>query len=87
MTKNSENPLIYGEFEKELKSLSEEVNSQVSYSMLMTLEMIEEELGIRVSLNENIIPEWNRVVSDFTKFIIESAINQSIKDRWSHDIG
>lgn len=90
MTKNSENtenPFFYDKFEKELESLSEEVNSQVSYSMLMTLEMLDEELGIRVSLNENIIPEWNRVVSDFTKFIIESAINQSIKKRCSNDMG
>ncbi len=80
-------PLIYSEFEKELESLGEEVNSQVSYSMLMTLEMLDQEFGVKVSLNEDIIPEWNRIVSDITKFIIESAVNQSIKERWSQDIG
>ena len=87
MTQNLENTLIYSEFEKELEGLGEEVNNQVSYSMLMTLEMLDQEFGVRVSLNEDVIPEWNRIVSDFTKFIIESAVNQSIKERWSHDIG
>ena len=87
MTQNLENTLIYSEFEKELEGLGEEVNNQVSYSMLMTLEMLDQEFGVRVSLNEDVIPEWNRIVSDFTKFIIESAVNQSIKERWSQDIG
>ena len=55
--------------------------------MLMTLEMLDQEFGVKVSLNEDMIPEWNRIMSDITKFIIESAVNQSIKERWSQDIG
>lgn len=73
-----EDKFDYENFKTELQGFSEEVNHQVSYTMLLMLEMLDDEFGISVKLNEDMLPEWNRIVSDMSKFIIKSAISQGV---------
>ena len=73
-----EDKFDYENFKTELYGFKDEVEHQVSYTMLLMLEMLDDEFGISVKLNEDMVPEWNRVVGDMSKLIIKSAISQGI---------
>jgi predicted transcriptional regulator len=73
---------IYEDFEKHLESMTTEVESQSSIAFGMLLDMLDDEFGIKVSIdsdNKDMIEDYNAVISSMSGFIIGWAMIGSIK--------
>lgn len=73
---------IFSDFEKHLESMVTEVECQSAIAIDMLLEMLDEEFGIKVSIDPNnkvMMEDLNNLISAMSVFVVVWATDGSLK--------